>query len=298
MKKLYFMFVLALLLGCGNNNASTEEVNDKVTAEEPPPTSPQVSEDIISEILDAIPSPLEISFLIKEVGTKYNSANLNSPDLVTNYNTSYQQAVNLGVYATDLGYANLYSKNQDVLSFLNCVKKLADNLNIGQFFDYETIRQLASSSGNIDALLQLTQQNFEKINYHLREKKQEHLSILILTGGWIEAVYLTSLVHQETKNKQLKEKIGEQKIVLEQILVVLEIYKTKPNFATLINDLKELQKIYSGVEMKTVMGKAKTIERNGELVVENDTQTIVNISDSDVEKITSLVKSIRNKIVK
>jgi biotin-(acetyl-CoA carboxylase) ligase len=96
----------------------------------------------------------------------------------------------------------------------------------------------------------------------------------------------------------LKEKIGEQKIVLEQILVVLEIYKTKANFSTLINDLKELQKIYSGVEMKTVMGKTKTIERNGELVVETDTQTIVNISDTDVEKITSLVKSIRNKIVK
>ncbi|TAH18599.1 MAG: hypothetical protein EAZ08_11025 [Cytophagales bacterium] len=297
MKKLYFMFILALLLGCGNNNASTEEVSEVVT-EETAATTAQVSDDIISDILQAIPSPLEISFLIKEVGTKYNSTNLNSIDLVSNYNTSYQQALNLGTYATDLGYANLYGKNQDVLSFLNCVKKLADNLNIGQFFDYETIRQLASNSGNVDALLQLTQQNFEKINYHLREKKQENLSILILTGGWVEAIYLTSLVHQETKNKQLKEKIGEQKVVLEQILMVLEIYKTKPNFSTLINDLKELQKVYNGVEMKTIVGKTRTVEKNGELIVETETQTVVNISDDDVQKITSLVKSIRNKIVK
>lgn len=296
MKKLYFMFILALLLGCGNNNASTEEVSEQVTEETA--AAPQVSDDIISDILQAIPSPLEISFLIKEVGTKYNSTNLNSIDLVSNYNTSYQQALNLGTYATDLGYANLYGKNQDVLSFLNCVKKLADNLNIGQFFDYETIRQLASNSGNVDALLQLTQQNFEKINYHLREKKQENLSILILTGGWVEAIYLTSLVHQETKNKQLKEKIGEQKVVLEQILMVLEIYKTKPNFSTLINDLKELQKVYNSVEMKTIVGKTRTVEKNGELIVETDTQTVVNISDTDVQKITSLVKSIRNKIVK
>lgn len=297
MKKLYFMFILALLLGCGNNNASTEEVSEVVT-EETVATTAQVSDDIISDILQAIPSPLEISFLIKEVGTKYNSTNLNSIDLVSNYNTSYQQALNLGTYATDLGYANLYGKNQDVLSFLNCVKKLADNLNIGQFFDYETIRQLASNSGNVDALLQLTQQNFEKINYHLREKKQENLSILILTGGWVEAIYLTSLVHQETKNKQLKEKIGEQKVVLEQILMVLEIYKTKPNFSTLINDLKELQKVYNSVEMKTIVGKTRTVEKNGELIVETETQTVVNISDDDVQKITSLVKSIRNKIVK
>ena len=294
------MFTLALLLGCGNNNASTEEVNNTGTDTEEAvnTSSTQASDDIISDILQAIPSPLEISFLIKEVGTKYNSTNLNATDLVNNYNTSYQQALNLGTYATDLGYANLYGKNQDVLNFLNCVKNLADKLNIGQFFDYETIRQLASNSGNVDALLQLTQQNFEKINYHLREKKQENLSILILTGGWVEAIYLTSLVHQETKNKQLKEKIGEQKLVLEQILMVLEIYKTKPNFSTLIGDLKELKKVYDGVVLKTTVGQTKTVEKNGELIVETETKTEVNISDADVEKITSLIKSIRNKIVK
>lgn len=80
--------------------------------------------------------------------------------------------------------------------------------------------------------------------------------------------------------------------------MVLEIYKTKPNFSTLIGDLKELQKVYSAVEMKTTIGKTRTVEKNGELIVETETQTVVNISDADVEKITSLVKSIRNKIVK
>ena len=285
------------MFGCGNNVASTEPATDS-TSDEAASGTQTASDDIISEILQAIPSPLEISFLIKEIGTKYNSANLNNPNTVTSYNTTYHQALNLGTYATDLGFANLYGKNNDVLTFLSCVKKLADNLNIGQFFDYETIRQLASNSGNVDALLSLTQQNFERINTHLRDKKQENLSILILTGGWVEALYLTTLVHQESKNQKLKEKIGEQKIILDQILMVLEIYKSKPNFANLVNDLKELQKVYQGVEIKNIPGPTRSVEKNGEIIVETETQTIINISDRDVEQITSLVKSIRNKMVK
>lgn len=284
------------MLACTENNASTEEKGTEETSKES--TMPPISEDIISDILQSIPSPLEISLLIKEVGTEYNVANLNDYNFVSNYNTSFKQALNLGVYSTDLGYCNLYSKNQDVLNYLNSVKKLVDQLAIGQYFDYNTIKRLAQSSSNIDSLLNMTQRNFEQINSHLREQKRENLSILILTGGWVEAVYLTTLVHQKTANEKLKEKIGEQKLALDQILLVLDVYKTRPNFAGLIADMKELQKVYNRVEIKQIVGQSKLVEKNGELVIESTTMTTVNVSDSDIESISSLLKSIRNKIIK
>ncbi len=297
MKKLYFVFTLVLLFGCGANEANTRESIDPPTNEQV--EMPQISDDIVANIMQSIPSPIETSLLIKETGAPYNVSTLNDPNVMTAYNDSYRQALNLGVYSTDLGFSNLYDKNQDVLNFLNAVKGLADKLSIGQFFDYKTIKELASSSGNVDKLLQLTQQNFEKINSHLNDQKRENLSILILTGGWTEALYLTTLVHQKTNNKKLKEKIGEQKVALDQILLVLDIYKTKPNFPGLIADLKELQKVYNRVEIKTSStGKPITKEVNGELVVEDATISQINIKDADVELITSLVKSIRNKIIK
>jgi hypothetical protein len=299
MKKLNVVFALLLLFGCSAQEANTEESLESTAPTVIEAAPLQLSDDIVAGIMQSIPSPIETSLLIKETGAAYSVSSLNDPTIVTTYNDSYRQALNLGVYSTDLGFANLYDKNQDVLNFLNSVKTLADKLNIGQFFDYKTIKELASSSGNVEKLLQLTQQNFERINSHLNDQKRENLSILILTGGWTEALYLTTLVHQKTKNKKLKEKIGEQKVALDQILLVLDFYKNKPNFPSLIADLKELQKVYNRVEIKTIStGKPVTKEVNGELVVEDATVSQINITDADVDLITSLTKSIRSKIIK
>jgi hypothetical protein len=316
MKKTHWIFALALmfLLGCTDNNAATGEGEKTEDAPEENAATSKISEDIISDILQSIPSPLEISQLIKEVSTEYNVSNLNQHSSVNNYNTSYRQALNLGVYSTDLGYCNLYNKNQDILNYLNSVKKLANDLGIGQYFDYETIKRLANSKDNIDSLLNMTQKNFERINTHLREEKREYQSILILSGGWVEAVYLTTLVHKQTKEQlakgganagkaqeklnKLKEKIGEQKLTLEQVLLVLDIFKTKPNFGGLITDLKELQKIYARVEIVTKQLPPKLIQQGDELIVQDVNESKVNISDQDLEAISSLVQSIRNKIIK
>jgi hypothetical protein len=314
MKKTYWIWALALLFlwSCDNGNAGTNEETDKPTDDTPQNT--EMSKDIISDILQSIPSPLEISQLIKEVSTEYNVSNLNESTIVNNYNTSYRQALNLGVYSTDLGYCNLYNKNQDILNYLNSVKKLANDLGIGQYFDYETIKRLANSKDNLDSLLNMTQKNFERINGHLQEEKREYQSILILTGGWVEAVYLTTLVHKQTKEQvakgganaaksqeklnKLKEKIGEQKLTLEQILLVLDIFKTKASFGGLITDLKELQKIYARVEIVTKQLPPKLTQKGDELIVEDVTESQVNISDQDLDAIASLIQSIRNKIIK
>ena len=160
----------------------------------------------------------------------------------------------------------------------------------------------------------MTQKNFERINGHLQEEKREYQSILILTGGWVEAVYLTTLVHKQTKDQvakggantaksqeklnKLAEKIGEQKLTLEQILLVLDIFKTKPNFGGLITDLKELQKIYARVEIITKNLPPILKQQGDELIVQDVTESHVNITDQDLEAIASLIQSIRNKIIK
>ncbi|UZR95385.1 hypothetical protein [Chondrinema litorale] len=302
MKKLYLLFfAISSFWACSSNSApSNETENQMATASAIPEETSivKVDDDIINDILQSIPSPLEISLLIKEVGSYYNKADLNDHNKVSSYSTNFDKALNLGIYGTDLGYSNIYNKNQDALNYLNSVQNLAEGLTIGQFFDYATLKSLAESADqNLDALLRTTTANFEKINYHLRQQKREHLSILLLTGGWVEALYLTTLVHQRTKNEVLREKIGEQKIVLDRILLVLEVYKTRNGFAELIVDLKKLQAIYDQIEIETVYEEPTMVEKDGVLVVVDNTKSIVNITDRDIDTITSLTKSIRNKII-
>ncbi len=266
-----------------------------------PQMTPLQRGDIIKDIIQSIPTPLEISSLIKETGGDYSSnrSSLNQASNVSRYNTSFKKAINLGIYGTDLGFANLYGRSQDALSYLSSVKKLADGLDIGQFFDYTTLRRLVTSSDNLSELLNMTTSNFEKLNFHLRKQKRDHLSILILTGGWLEALYLTTKVYKKRKNKQLKEKIGEQKIVLDQILLVLDVYKTKQEFPVITRDLVKLQKIFDKIEVETIYGPpVRKVLPGGEVTFIDGSVSNVKISETDINTIYQLVVSTRNNMVR
>src|SRR6187401_1869103 len=127
-----------------------------------------VDEEVINAILDQIPSPLEISVLLKHSGSKYDLSVLNDSDNLSKYNSNFKKALNLGVYGTDLGYTNIYEKNQDGIDYIRSIKSLADDLNIGQFFDVQTIGKLAANSKNLDSLVLLTTLNFNHINHYLQ----------------------------------------------------------------------------------------------------------------------------------
>lgn len=286
----------AVLLGaCGKSKKPDEQafLNSLDSAKK----GPSIDEEVIGSILQQIPSPLEISVLLKESGTKYNFAVLNSPDNLSKYNSNYKKALNLGIYGTDLGYTNIYQQNQDGIKFLASIKSLANELNIGQFFDIETIGRLAGNSKNLDSLLLITTQNFNDINRYLQTQGRANLSVLLLTGGWLEAMQVTCQVaNKNPKNKELREKIGEQKIILEQIVLLYSFYKDDENMASLLKDLEDLKGAFDKINI-TYTYKESTMEVvNGVAVIKDNSTTTIDITEKDVENITKITNSIRNKI--
>ncbi len=288
--------IVAILAACGSGKKPDEQafLNSLDSAKSQAPT---LDEAMINGILEGIPSPLEISVLLKQSGTKYNNALLNSPDNLSKYNTNYQKALNLGVYGTDLGYTNIYEQNQDGIKYLSSIKSLADGLNIGQFFDIETIGRLASNSKNLDSLLLITTQNFNTINHYLQTQSRANLSVLLLTGGWIEAMQITCQVAvSNPKNKDLKETIGAQKIILEQIVLLLKFYKDDENMASLLKDMEALKATFDKINI-TYTYKESTMEVvNGVAVIKDNSTTTIDITDQDVTAIKDLTNSIRAKI--
>jgi hypothetical protein len=253
---------------------------------------------LINGVLQQIPSPLEISVLLKESGRKYDNSLLNSPDNVGKYNNNYKMALNLGIYGADLGYTNIYQKNQDGLRYLATIESLADGLNIAQFFDIQTIGRLAANSKNLDSLLLLTTQNFNAINDYLQSQNRSNLSVLLLTGGWVEAMQITcQMAAKDASNKVLQQTIGEQKIILEQIVKLLTFYPDDENMASLLVDMQALQKAYEKVNI-TYTYKESTVEVvDGVAVVKDNSTTTIDITQDDVNAIQSQMTSIRNKII-
>jgi hypothetical protein len=295
--RVFLISLLALFLtACGSGKKPDEQafLNSLDSAK----SGPTIDEEVINSILQQIPSPLEISVLLKESGTKYNAGMLNTPDNLSKYNSNYKKALNLGVFGTDLGYTNIYEQNQDGIKYLSSIKSLADGLNIGQFFDIETIGRLATNSKNLDSLLLITTQNFNSINHYLQTQSRANLSVLLLIGGWVEAMQITCQVAaKDMKNKELQEKIGEQKIILEQIVLLLSFYKDDANMASLLNDMNELKVAFDKINI-TYTYKESTMEIiDGVAVIKDNSTTSINVTNEDIEAIRTLTNSIRNKII-
>jgi hypothetical protein len=283
-----------LLFACSQENQSNENLvasNVDTTA-----VVNKISDEAVEDIIGSIPSPLEISMIIKESGGDYDEKLLNSNDNISKYNSSFKKAINLGIYGADLGYVNIYNKSTDALAYLYSIKKLTEELNIGQFYDFNTIKRLATNSENIDSLLYITTSNFQKINSFLHEKKRSDQSVLILTGGWLEGLHITCEIAKRNDNATLQEKIGEQKVVLDQLLLLVSYFKDDAGMTMMFEELKELQKVYSQIQITYTYQESTMEEKDGVLVIVDKSESKVNITKEQINKISDIVERLRNKL--
>jgi len=299
MKSSYYSLLLALIIvACsGDKKPDLAEIEEALNAEEV--VIPEISSENIASILSSIPSPLELSVHVQESGIEYNRSFLNNTDNYSNYNSSNKKALNLGIYGTDLGYTNLYSQIQDGLGYLAVVRKLSDDLNIGQFFDFKSLKRLTDNSTNLDSLLMITTQNFDNINNHFVKQNNASLSTLLLTGGWIEALHITNQVTlMKMDNADLRERIGEQKIVLDNIIILLSVYsKHDQNIGILLSEIKKLEAAYASVNITYQYEESTSKIVDGVLEIVSNSTSTVHITDEDINNIAAIVEDIRNKII-
>lgn len=290
--------LLVFFMACSSGNKTDEqaflESLDKTKIEDT-----TISGEVIGDILQRIPSPLEISVLLKEFDKRYNASFLNSPDNLSRYNSNFKRALNLGIYGADLGYTNIYEQSQDGIKYMSTIKDLADGLNIGQFFELETIGRLASNSNNLDSLLLITTQNFNAINHYLQSQNRSNLSVLLLTGGWLEALHITcEVARANPENKQLHETIGGQKIILENIMLLLSFYKeSDQNMASLLADMEGLKRSFDKVIIKSIYKESTFEIVDGVMVIKDNSSSSIDITQADIENIRSATLNIRTKII-
>ena len=295
----YFLGLAMLVAACGGGqkSAQMDEFADSLASVDEPQL--EISEENITAILESIPSPIELSIHIQEAGIEYDKALLNPETNLNNYASNFKKALNLGIYGTDLGYTNIYQHTQDGLNYLDVVYKLSEDLNISQFLDLASIERLTQDSEDLDSLLMLTNQNFDDINDHFREQKQASLSTLLLTGGWLESLHITSQVAlRHMDSEVLKERVGEQKIVLDNIILLLDAYSSQdPQIADLLTEVRKLEAAYASVEIKYTYEESTSKVVDGVLEIESNSSSEVIITEEDVRKISELTEEIRNKVI-
>jgi hypothetical protein len=234
-----------LVAACKSPEPKTEEN----TSIEVPKTESSLSDLKLANIIEAIPSPLELSTLIQYSGAQYNATVLNNPDYVSRYNSQFSKAINLGIYGADLGYINIYHKTYSAIEYLNIVYGLASDLQIGAYFDFNTLKRLAKNNERLDSVVYITTKGFERMHKQLKKTKNSHISTLMIAGGWIEEMYIaTGIINSApAKYKELISTVFEEQLILDDILSLLNSYNKNPNFEKLIADFTHLKKVFAGI---------------------------------------------------
>jgi hypothetical protein len=298
------IFYLVLAFGivmsfsfCGDGGGEGEDPNGSIDTSDS--GKPQIPEEEIIGIIQSLPSPVEMAALIKNVGVPFSKGYLASPEQADDYDTNFKKALGLGVLSADLGYLNVYEQTNEVVTYLATIKKISDDLNVGQFFDFQTLKRLASNNDNMDSLMFLSQNSFRQMDEHLRKNNRTNLSALVVTGVWMEGFYvITQIVKDGSSNKDLRNRIGEQKYIVEKLNSILQVYKAQDkNFEKLADDFESLKITFDPVTITVETGKVTTKEVDGIIVVIPMDKSTVNMSDEDLNLIINKTESIRNKLI-
>src|SRR5690349_4301840 len=196
---IYFSLSATIAVGlasCGSSSSDKDKNSDEFKAAE------EALKQQIEEVVYNIPSPTEIPYLLQATGAEFNESLLSSRAKVDQYATRTDKAaLNLGVYAADIGYLSSYDKSQEAIDYLNSCKTLADNLGVIGSFDVEILKRFEASISNKDSLSYLLDQAIKKTEMFLKDDSRNKLSALIVAGSFIEGLHIsTGLINSYPKN--------------------------------------------------------------------------------------------------
>lgn len=295
-KLLLCIFLIYASVSCQNKGSSTSGLND-IPDDVMNDGVLVISEEDMQGFIDNMSSPVEMAALVKNLEVGFSSKYLASTKKIEDYNTNFKQAFSLGVYGADLGYLNMYNKTNTVLDYIGAIKTLADGINVGQFFDFTTLKRLAQNNQNLDSLMYISVHSFNQMDRYLRNNNRSNLSVLIVTGVWIEGMYLVTQVYKEAPHPELKERIGEQKIILDKLMLFLQNFKSDKQFQNLINELEIIHKEFDDVKITVIKGELEAVEKNGTLTFIQNDVSMVDISDERVNSIIAKTEKVRNTLI-
>jgi hypothetical protein len=251
------------------------------------------------KVFFAIPSPLEIANLIKKSGANFDKTILNPVANASKYTTQAAMAINLGIYGADLSYTSIFDQTQESLKYMQATKKMADGLGIGDALSEEALTRLEKNSTNKDSLLQIVSDSYYNTDAFLKENDKGHISSLVIAGGWIEGLYIsTKIAEKSTKNQDIVKHIADQKLTIENLRGLLETSQSDESVKALLADINALNEIFGTLKAEEVTAKEAPKSEGVTTLGGDEPATEIKVSKEQLATISAKVLEIRTKLVK
>jgi hypothetical protein len=290
LKTVYVFVFLALgLWSCGSSSKEDQSKSDEFKEAE------ESLKDGIQDVVYNIPSPHEIPYLLESTGADFNQSLVSDRKKAESYLTKPDKvALNLGVYASDIGYLSSYDKTQEAIDYLTTAKSLADNMGVIGSFDTDILKNFESNISNKDSLAALLDRAIKKTDVYLKDDSRNKLAALMVTGSFVEGLYITTgvissypkdLLPNDQRNVILTPLV---RIILEQEKSVNELVKmlgavqpAEEPITSLLTEFTSLQSYYKNLNIN-------------EQIKNNKGSEVLN--DKNLAEITRLVSKLRKSI--
>jgi hypothetical protein len=294
----FLITIIFVFLSCGNSSNKKGDFvfpeNDSVPVSEAEKLSPEA----IADISKNISSPVEIANLLQTLEIPFSPNYIASSIDANKQSTNFDKALKLGILGADLGYLNMYEKTGSSLDVLSSIRKIAEDIKVGQFFDFESIKRLSKNKTNLDSLLFISIDSYTQIDNYLRTNDRGQLSALMIIGVWIEGQYLATQVVNQYPDKMLSDRIGEQKIILNDLLLLVSPYCNRDSqFTELCKNLQEIKDKYRDIRITYTQGDPVSVEKDGGLVITQTETSVVEMSKEQLDSIIEITKNIRNRLI-
>ncbi len=290
MKRKHFLIApIAVTLAFASCGGGKTEGEDDMTTVDTVKTETQTEQ--VTETFFQVPSPGEMLTFIKMVGGKSNKnvSFLNSPDNKKNYIDNKSKALNFGIYSCDLSYCSIFEIGSEALKYFKTVKQLGDEIGVSKAINPEVLKRLEGNLGKPDSLAVITDDIYFSSFQTLEDNKQGPTLSLVVSGGWIESLFIaTSLIKYEAKSP-LVERLADQKYTLDNLIEFLKKYQSDTNVASIIIQFTELQ-----AEFNKIGEKDAAVAKDSKAVKVFGGGKELAITEGQYKAIVEKIKAIRN----
>lgn len=212
-------------------------------------TDTVATEMVVTEDMIGVPSPSDMFEFMKTLGPKSGDGNLLNPiDNEKKYGTKKSQALNLGIYSADLLYASTFDVKDKVLGYFGTCMRMGTTLQVSTGLTDKDKDRISRNTGNPDSLIMVGNDLYLSTFNNLNENGRGPELSLMLAGGWIESVYLScAMVKDFEKDKELANKIADQKYSLDNCLEFMSKNDSNEDVASVLVQMKELKIMFDAI---------------------------------------------------
>ncbi|MFY0652513.1 MAG: hypothetical protein JXQ96_10790 [Cyclobacteriaceae bacterium] len=235
--KTYLSVALAafFMFSCGGSGKKDAETKGEDAFSE---AESQVIEEI-DKVIHELPPPSEVPYMLQATGADYNPELINNLDNLNKYmNSMDKAALNLGGYATDIGYLTSNDKTQDAMKYIEACQKLADKVGISSAFDLDMMERFEKNLSNKDSLSNLINIAITMAEEKLEDSDKLNMVAMILSGSYIEGLYLSVMVIDTYPEDMLSE--HNRNLILEPLMkVIIDQEKSLIDIIALLKDIEQ-----------------------------------------------------------